>query len=169
MKMPNIFYLLTNQLQYLVAQPSTAWWLAFWDTFPNKNLIHHCLYAFITSTRTTLETFFQSIKPYSNQILCSTHEQSDFKTSISYFSFSLLPSFLFFSHFFSYLFFIFFHYFLSFPCPFSTKNGTLKQVVVPPINRKHGATPWDVNSWHPLIITCLHWIFPCNLKSLHGI
>ena len=35
MKMPNIFYLLTNQLQYLVAQPSTAWRLAFWDTFSN--------------------------------------------------------------------------------------------------------------------------------------
>ena len=35
MKMLNIFYLLTNQLQYLVAQPSTAWRLAFWDIFPN--------------------------------------------------------------------------------------------------------------------------------------
>ena len=36
MKIPNIFYLLTNQLQYLIAQPSTAWRLVFWDTFPNK-------------------------------------------------------------------------------------------------------------------------------------
>ena len=61
-----------------------------------KNLLHPSLYAFMTSTRTSLRIFSQKISLHSNQILCTTHEQSDFWTSISYFSFFFFSFFLFF-------------------------------------------------------------------------
>ena len=71
----------------------------FASTLPTvlcKNSLHHSLYAFMTSIRISLEIIFQQISPHSNQILYKTHEQSNFWTSISYFSFFFLSSFLFF-------------------------------------------------------------------------
>ena len=75
---------------------AAAFFLSALPIVLRKNLIHHCLYTFTTFTRTTLGILFQSIKSHSNQILCSTHEQFDFRISISYFLFFFFSSFLFF-------------------------------------------------------------------------
>ena len=55
----------------------------------HKNGLYHHLYAFETSTRITLEIFSQMISSHKYQIICSIHEQFDFRTSITCFSFYL--------------------------------------------------------------------------------
>ena len=39
-----------------------------------KNWLHQCLYAFMISTKISLEILSQKITPHINQILCSTYE-----------------------------------------------------------------------------------------------
>ena len=87
---------------------AAAFFVSVLPTVLWKSGLHHYLYAFMNSTKISLE----SIKLYSNQILCSTHEQSDFRTSISYFSFFFLPYFPFSLSLFWHFFQIFF---LSYP------------------------------------------------------
>ena len=75
---------------------AAAFFASLLPTILHKNWLHHRLYAFMTSIRISLEIIFQQISPHSNQILYKTHEQSNFWTSISYFPFFFLSSFLFF-------------------------------------------------------------------------
>ena len=122
-----------------------------------KNGLYHYLYAFEISTKITLKIFSQKISPHKNQIGCSTLEQSDFRTSITCFSFFFSIPF-YFSLPFPYLFY--FKFFLSFPnlisClkPLWIKFYPLWDA---PYIRYEGVLhnfPKGTNSWRPLILTC---------------
>ena len=118
---------------------AAAFFLCALPSVFRKNDIHHHLYAFMISTSTTLEIFSQSITPHSNQILCSIHEQSDFWTNISCFSFSLFPSFLFFFPFFFIIFPDFSHHFPLISMPtLSPIWHTEPSCSAPLLNKKKG-------------------------------
>ena len=121
-----------------------------------KNLLHPSLYAFMTSTRTSLRIFSQKISLHSNQILCTTHEQSDFWTSISYFLFFFFSSFLFFLPlYFLFLFYIFTTSSSSNPCPKYLLDKFYAIWGAPYIRDEEvpHKTPRGSNSWHPIFLT----------------
>ena len=75
-------------LPIILRKLAAAFFASLLPIILRKNWLHHHLKAFETSTRITLEIFPQMILPYTNQIISSTHEQSDFWTSITCFPIS---------------------------------------------------------------------------------
>ena len=93
---------------------ATAFFASSLPIILRKNRLYHYLYAFETSTNITLKIFPQINSPHTNQIICSIHEQPDFRTSISCFPFSSSLPFYFLSPFFLSLSQIFSLFFSSF-------------------------------------------------------
>ena len=125
-------------LPIILRKLAAAFFASLLPIILRKNWLHHHLKAFETSTRITLEIFPQMILPYTNQIISSTHEQSDFWTSITCFPFSFSLPF----HFLSLFSCIFPNFFLSLSSHSHTKNpdkiGCRNQVQHPLFIGKYG-------------------------------